>query len=25
MSVLTVAQQWLVLRRTPPKIDPQLH
>ena len=24
MSVLTVAQQWLVLRRTPPKIDPQL-
>ncbi|HVM90865.1 MAG TPA: YidC/Oxa1 family membrane protein insertase, partial [Verrucomicrobiae bacterium] len=24
MSVLTVAQQWLVLRRMPPKIDPQL-
>lgn len=24
MSLLTVAQQWFVLRRTPPKINPQL-
>ena len=24
MSLLTVGQQWLILRRLPPKIDPQL-
>ena len=24
MSLLTVAQQWLILRKMPPKIEPQL-